>query len=114
MSCKFVEFSQIFSIPSDCGDPQAPLSGTVVSNNFTHVTFQCDDGYQMLGNSVVACQETEIWEESPICRPGELTMQILSVNYNSHDDILQHEFYLFSVPNHNHKLVGLTPRLIKI
>ncbi|XP_063682133.1 uncharacterized protein LOC134817001 isoform X2 [Bolinopsis microptera] len=51
----------------DCGDPQTPLNGIVESENYTHITFQCIEGYRLLGNSVVSCLESRNWEDSPKC-----------------------------------------------
>ena len=60
------------SIVSDCGEPVPPANGSVISNDITHATIGCNEGYHenTAGKSVVSCLASGLWEESFQCHIG--------------------------------------------
>ena len=60
------------SIVSDCGEPVPPANGSVISNDISHATIGCNEGYHenTAGKSVVSCLASGLWEESFQCHIG--------------------------------------------
>ena len=61
----------IIALARDCANLPAPLNGTVIGNQTTYpnkLTFLCDEGFDLVGSSVLQCKADGYWNErQPIC-----------------------------------------------
>jgi len=60
--------------PVDCGNPNVPSNGSIVTFNGTiyldQVAYECDTGFNLTGSRVLTCQQTGNWTEpEPVCEP---------------------------------------------
>ena len=57
----------------DCGDPGIPKNGERTGDNFTYesiVSYSCDSGYELIGDTTIICKEDNLWNTSiPTCDP---------------------------------------------
>lgn len=71
--CFLSNFLRNFNCPVDCGDP-APVNGQAASPDGTTlnavVLVSCNDGYTLVGDSLLTCLSTAEWSESPLCIRG--------------------------------------------
>ncbi|XP_053387316.1 uncharacterized protein LOC128551050 [Mercenaria mercenaria] len=54
----------------DCGTPR-PSNGNINTTSTTNATVAmvwCDDGYTLIGDSVITCQSNETWTNYPVCQ----------------------------------------------
>ncbi|XP_060604924.1 sushi, von Willebrand factor type A, EGF and pentraxin domain-containing protein 1-like [Ruditapes philippinarum] len=56
-----------------CNEPPIPMNGRKVSCPDGYIyggecTFECFDGYELVGSGKTTCQQNEIWDNSPICK----------------------------------------------
>ncbi|XP_048846009.1 complement factor H-like isoform X1 [Brienomyrus brachyistius] len=51
-----------------CGAPVAVEHATVVKQNQKEISYRCDEGYELNGNSKVTCNNGQ-WTASPVCSP---------------------------------------------
>ena len=57
----------------NCGDPGIPNNGQRTGDNFTYesiVSYSCDSGYELIGDTTIICKEDNLWNTSiPTCDP---------------------------------------------
>lgn len=95
-----------------CFPPYTPANAQIVGDDFSfgaNITFVCDEGYKMLGNSVRVCQASGIWSgTSPTCqfiicpRPEpnrNVIVQGTSYTYGSTLEYLCNDGYELSGPS---------------
>ncbi|XP_053387660.1 deleted in malignant brain tumors 1 protein-like [Mercenaria mercenaria] len=54
----------------DCGDPtpEHGFSNASTTINGTTVSIGCNEGYYMVGDDIISCQENETWTDDSICK----------------------------------------------
>ena len=52
--------------------PEDPLNGYLEFDNYTHATFTCNLGFNLIGEEMISCEESGLWEKTPRCAPGVL------------------------------------------
>ena len=60
-----------FFYAADCRDPGIPSNGRRIGNNFNHgkqVTFECSQGFVLVGNSTSVCHKGKWSHVVPNCK----------------------------------------------
>ncbi len=57
----------------NCGDPGMPANGSSMGQEYSYqsiVTFQCDDGFELIGSTAITCGDDNQWNSTvPTCDP---------------------------------------------
>ena len=62
-----------------CSAPPTPINGRTVSCPDGQLyggqcTFECNNGYEIVGSNVATCLQNETWDNSPICQSISLLL----------------------------------------
>lgn len=77
--------SKICLSVKSCGHPGSPLHGKLIGHYFTYgqtVTFECDNGFNLTGDSSLYCNASGEWEGMrPSCQGTNITPSMSHCSY---------------------------------